>query len=341
MLTAAVSRLLCLTFAIATLAAVQANAGSAPIADQPIGARPLVGPAFEKPVNDATPGACALIPVPPSRIDTASKYDQRVASKSVLDDDAAQARQKILVPISQSMKQLSALAGLSDNGTLEAAGCARDNLLRFARAGSFTDMASEDANLSRDRFVTDIGIVLRSLKQQGQDLSQDTVVRKWLTLIGDQTMTFYDWRAGPTSQHNNHRYWAGLSVGAIGYFLNDARMVLWAKESFEIGACQIDAHGLLPLEMARGRKALDYHVYAYRALAGFDALAKSHGDPLSNGCESRLTLLENRIRVGLADPTTFEGESGYQQDAPARETAFLKPLLISTLLQHRDDAAAY
>lgn len=336
-----VSRFLCLTFAIATFAAAQAFAASSQDGDRTTASQPPTGPAAENRVADSRSIACALMDVPPSRINTVSKYDQSVESKSVVDNNAAQARQQVFAPITQTLKQLSALAGLSGFAAEASTDCAGQNLLRFARSGSFTDMASEDANLSRDRFITDIGIVLASLRQQGEDLSQSAEIRAWLTQIGDQTMAFYDWQAGPTSRRNNHRYWGGLSVGMIGYFLQDARMVSWAKQSFEVGACQIDARGLLPLEMARGRKALDYHVYAYRALAGFESLAKSHGDAMAGGCEPRLALLENRVRAGLADPATFEGESGYRQDAVARDSAFLKPLLISTLLQRQVGKAAY
>jgi hypothetical protein len=333
-----VSRVWCLTLVMTALAAAQAAAGSVSIGGQSADSRPNQQITSENRSGGIASAACTLIQAPPSRISTASKYDQEITTRSVLDDSAAQARQRILMPISQSMRQLSTLAGVSGSGAPVSAECARENVLRFARSGSFTDMASEDAYLSRDRFVTDIGIVLMALQQQGKDLSQSVDVRNWLTSIGDQTMAFYDWQAGPMSQNNNHRYWAGLSVGMIGYFLHDARMVSWAKQSFEIGVHQIDGRGLLPLEMTRGSKAFEYHVYAYRALAGFDALAKANGDAMSDECESRLALLESRIRIGLADPSTFEGESGYRQDAPAREGAFLKPLLISTLLQHQDRA---
>lgn len=260
-------------------------------------------------LRSAASAGCAFIATPPVRLATTSKYDQSIASKSVIDGDAFSVRRAALSPVSAA---IAALRGEHD------ANCAAEALLRWARAGALTDMATEDANLSRDRMVIDILSIASRLKRQGRDLSQSPEARQWFATLATQTMRFYDLQAGPVSRRNNHRYWAGLSVGASGYFLGDGRMVGWAKQSFETGACQIAADGTLPLELARGDKALEYHLYAYRALNGLRDLAASHGDRLAGPCATRLTALEDLLAEPDRAAAIVEARNGIGQSMPRR-----------------------
>lgn len=334
MLVEAVSYFAALTIALAMPFVAPAVAATQSPAQVHAVAYRAHGPAAPKPAETAMSDSCTAIAPPPSRLATVSKYDQAISSKSVVDRYAANTRKEALAQTTRSIAQLVAQAGLNGRSVSDTSPCAAGSLLTWAESGALTDMASSDANLSRDRFVVDIVNALTALKIANHDLSKQAAVRKWLVRIGEQTMHFYDWQAGPNSRRNNHRYWAGLSVGAIGYFLQDPRMVGWAKRSFETGVCQIDAEGYLPLEMARGAKALDYHLYAYRALASFEDLARTNGDMLEGDCTPRLKVLEARIRDGLLEAASFEIRSGYTQDMPARQS-MLHPVGM-TLLQVAD-----
>jgi Alginate lyase len=280
-------------------------------------------------------GGCMMPSAPPVTISTVSKYDQDVATKSVVSSSANRAREQVLKPIRAAVKQLGALAAPSlvvDSAYSEQnAACATNAVRVWAEAASLTRMETSDAYLSRDRFVADVGAVLISLRAQGMDLSSDPKVRNWLTDIAQTTITFYDWEAGPKSRSNNHRYWAGLAVGSIGYFLNERPLVDWAKTSFRVGVCQVDGDGFLPLELARGSKALDYHLFALRPLVAFANMAETHGESIGSECGNGLARLQALARDSMSNDRAFVLRTGVAQDAPSSDKAFPVQFRLSTL----------
>jgi len=284
-----------------------------------------IGPSAQ---NECVPG-----PSLPVRIATQSKYDQTFASKSVISQGAASLRKASLGPIEHQIRRLAAMSGAGDSVTFRAEpGCAAQMVTSWARAGSLTDMSTSDANLSRDRLMVDIAASIEALQARGVDLVRQPAIKDWLAGIGRQTIHYYDWQAGSTSRRNNHRYWAGLSVGMIGNLLQDDAMIGWSIDSFAVGACQIDSDGFLPLELARGSKALDYHLYAYRALASIRAVALSNRDSERLGCADRLERMRALMVRAMAGDPVFVERTGLAQDLPPRESAFLPAQRLSTLL---------
>lgn len=272
-------------------------------------------------------GRCERIAPPVRRIETASKYDQAIASKSVIDGNADAARKAVMRPIDEAVRRLQTMAQANSADRDFADRCVALNVKRWAEAGSLTDMASTDANLTRDRFVAAISEVLVSTRARGTDATSDETVREWLSSIASKTMRFYDWKAGQISRRNNHRYWAGLSVGRIGDLIGDTRMTAWARNSLEIGLCQIDEQGFLPLELQRGSKAYDYHLYAYVALRSLSDLLKSSPDSPAAACQERLAWLDQRVGGGIAG---FEIRTGLRQDDPARKNLMAAARLAAT-----------
>ncbi|WP_323690409.1 alginate lyase family protein [Rhizobium sp. AN95] len=71
--------------------------------------------------------------------------------------------------------------------------------------------------------------------------------------MADDTMVFFDTKAGPRSARNNHRYWAALALATVGSLTGDHNKIEWARQSYRIGVCQVTEDGTLPLEMQRER----------------------------------------------------------------------------------------
>jgi poly(beta-D-mannuronate) lyase len=277
---------------------------------------------------------CEIVAAPPARIETWSKYDQGYKSRSVIDAASAARRAQVLDPMEDSIRHLEAIARMDTfaAGSDNEVACAARSLRLWAKAGALTDMATTDANLSRDRFMTSITAVAMSLRAHGNDLSTDEAVRKWLHSIAKQTMRYYDLQAGTVSRRNNHRYWAGLSVGRIGALLGEGDLTEWARQSLEIGLCQIDADGFLPLEIARQAKAYDYHLYAYIALRSLsDLLPAGRTDRSEGSCMDALTRLEARIGAAADTYPSFERRSGYRQDEPSKRNAAVAAQLRRSL----------
>ncbi|SCW60949.1 Alginate lyase [Rhizobium mongolense subsp. loessense] len=292
--------------------------------------------------SSGTPGAepeqvplCVSIPAPPAMLQTQSKYRADDRSKSSINEEALEARDRTVQPIRNSIRLLTNIAYAGSNSSLVAqarAECVLHNVDRWAAAMALTDMRTVDAYLSRDRWVAEIALAVRSASKRVELSSErKALYSTWFSTLARDTMDAYSFRLGPKSKTNNHRYWAGLSVAAVGFLLDNADFKTWGKTSFEIGACQVDDRGFLPAELARGEKALDYHVYALRPLAAIIKLASDSGEPLQSKCLDRFKRLTAMTREALQDPTEFERVAGQRQSKISSETSYSAALKLDAL----------
>jgi Alginate lyase len=284
----------------------------------------------------ATTVACSVIAPPAKELATQSKYSQSDESRSTVMDDAFLQRNTVLVPIRQSIAALGQFASASEVAQKIIAPsndvCIKENIIRWARAGSLTQMNTADAYLARDRFMAEILLTLMSsAKNHPMNADNHKAVADWLAKIADQTIEFYEYRAGQKSKMNNHRYWAGLSVGATGFFLGNATYEDWGKRSFELGVCQVDASGFLPLELSRGALALDYHIYALRPLQAMAKLAAAHGKDFESDCNGGLKRLRDQTLAAIDNPAAISERTGEEQIVEVRDTSFIAPLQLASL----------
>ena len=278
---------------------------------------------------------CTVIAAPAKTLATQSKYDQNDSSRSAILESAFQERNNILRPIRRSIAGLAQFRFDTQDGLQSAqtnAACINENVIRWARAGALTQMDTPDAFLARDRFMGEILLTLMSsAKIQPMNAGDREVVAKWLVKIADSTVEYYEYRAGQKSRINNHRYWAGLAVGAIGFFLENAKYEDWGKRSYGLGVCQVDAEGYLPLELSRGAFALDYHVYSLRPLQALATLAASQGQNLENECNGGLKRLRDQTLAAIKNSDDISERTGLKQNVHFRDTSFIAPLQLAAL----------
>lgn len=273
---------------------------------------------------------CTDIPVPPRVLETYSKYDQSDRSRSVINAAAHSERKRIVQPIRNSVRAITVLAQrVSANGeqSRQHMDCLLRNMDRWAMAGALTAMKTSDAVLSRDRWVAEIALVLAQLKQRYDfGPKRSALYKDWLHSIAQSTVDAYSYRLGPKSKTNNHRYWAGLAVAAIGVFSDDETFSRWGWRSFEIGACQVDKNGYLPLELARGSRALEYHLYALRPLAALYNLRNDFRSTVEFQCFDGFERLRDATLRSLQNPNAFENYAGVRQVVKNNERSFSAPL---------------
>ncbi len=278
---------------------------------------------------------CLLAVAPPAELATYSKYDQDDSSRSTIDPAAHKKRQAQVQPIRNSVRLLTsvAYAKAEDAAVAEAqAECVMKSLDSWAAAKSLTSMATPDAVLSRDRWMAEVVLALNTVSKS-VPVSPDrrAAYGVWLRQIADSTIEAYSMRLGPNSRTNNHRYWAGLSVIAIGVFLEDDLLADWGRRSFEIGSCQVDVNGLLPGELRRGSKALEYHLYALRPLAAIAKLHETRGSGRELKCFDGFQRLQQAMQDARKDPAVFERFSGARQTVKVSETSFSAALQFTHL----------
>jgi hypothetical protein len=275
-------------------------------------------------VSDA---ACAGISGPIAMPATVSKYAAGDVSRSLADPAAESKRRRQLSDIRAFVADIEKLASRyeTSGGTdLGAARCVLRRLGEWAAADGFLGLSTEDAFLTRDTLVIDLARAYRVVEPAPITDTDRTIVRAWFQRIANDTVAFYEYSAGPRTRANNHRYWAGVSVGSIGILTGDAVLVRWAGDTLKLALCQVRADGALPLELARGRRAFEYHVYALRALTDLTYVV-AEGPPADLGdCADGLDRLR-RFSLAWAAGTMPDGAPP-QENLPVSSRRFLEGL---------------
>lgn len=144
---------------------------------------------------------------------------------------------------------------------------------------------------------------------------QRAIILPWLKVVSQQARAYYDAKAekDPASL-NNHYYWAAVELAAVGIAANDRSDFDWAMKAARVGIAAIRPDGTLPREMARGRRALHYHLYAAGPLVMLAELGIPNGIDLYAERDGALKHLVRVAMAGIIDPSPFEKATGIQQE---------------------------
>jgi poly(beta-D-mannuronate) lyase len=205
-------------------------------------------------------------------------------------------------------------------GSHGAAQCAMTQILTLAREHSLAGkMSSSQAYYVQGWVVGAIAIAYLKIREADLATAQQTeTITQWLQSVGDQTRDYYDAhkKTGKGDSGNNHLYWAGVELAAIGVAANNRKDFDWAMAAYDNGVDQIQPDGSLPLEMARGGRALHYHLYALAPLVLIAEFGEANHLDLYAHANGAIHRLVNFSIAGLSDPTPFAKATGMQQEIP-------------------------
>lgn len=205
-------------------------------------------------------------------------------------------------------------------GSRAASQCVLTLLNAAAADGVFTGkMSSNQAYFVQGWVIGALAIAYLKVRDSGLVHPDEVAfLTKWMKAVGKQTMDYYDVRlAQPGGElQNNHLYWAGVEIAAIGIAANDRRLFDWAVATFRNGAQQITPEGTLPLEMRRGQRALHYHLFAASPLVYLAEFGEDNGIDLYAENNGAIKRLVDRATAGLAGSGYFNHEAGIKQEEP-------------------------
>ncbi|NYE63498.1 poly(beta-D-mannuronate) lyase [Duganella sp. 1224] len=163
-------------------------------------------------------------------------------------------------------------------------------------------MSSEQAYYVRKWTLS--GMALNYARVQPQATpAQRVVIEGWFKALADATMAHSDAKTGT---RNNHYYWEGVAVTAVGGVTGEARYLDWGRKVLQHALGQMEADGALPAEMERAGKALHYQVYAATPLVMMASILDVR-DP-------RLDTLVAFTVAGSADPSGIAKRTGVEQE---------------------------
>ena len=267
-------------------------------------------------------------PKPVVSLAVKSRYDQSDKTKSTIDEDAEEAYQEGMKPIRDFLSDVSRSATrYTESGgskTAEAA-CALAWMADWARADALSDLDTRQAVLSTTRIMAGLSLAYAQVRPAPVGTPDDrAAIEAWLQGFAETVKTHFsaDGTDERTSDRQNHRYWAGFAVAAIGVVTGDRADLEWGVKSYEIGACQIEPNGVLPLELARGKRARDYHIHATGPLVMIAELAAANGIDAYGACDGALHKLIKFDLDMIRDPSEIEDLSGDEQlKLPTRDGA--------------------
>jgi poly(beta-D-mannuronate) lyase len=289
--------------------------GAAPSQAQGVG---FLVPAPSKDKVQAKPKYdCDTPPAPVISLDVQSKYKQDDANKATIDEEAEEAYSEAVEPLREYGKTLVRISNAyvkSDPKNTLAAACALTWLDHWAAADAMTAMRSKQARFNLGQALGGFSLAYLQIRDApGLPEDQKKRVEAWLKSLGRQIMDFMNGNK-EVSGKNNHRYWAGLSATAAGIASGDKQLTDWGIDSARIGLAQITPDGTLPLEVSRGKRARDYHIFAAQPLVATAELARGQGVDLYAENGGALAKLVDRVVASLDDPSFFEKASGAKQE---------------------------
>jgi poly(beta-D-mannuronate) lyase len=205
-------------------------------------------------------------------------------------------------------------------GSRQAAQCAISRIATMARDNSLAGkMSSNQAYYVQGWVAGAVAIAYLKVRDAGYVTPEQTKsIAEWLHSVGEQTKSYYDAhsKVGHGDARNNHLYWAGLQLAAIGVAANNRSDFDWAVAAYDNGVQQIRPDGSLPLEMARGKRSLHYHLYALAPLALLADFGEVNKVDLYAHEKGAIHRLVSFSIAGLRDPSPFEKATGVKQEVP-------------------------
>ncbi len=225
------------------------------------------------------------------------------------------------------------------------ASCALFWLDSWARADAMLGQVNQQGSYERKWMLGGVALSWLEIRgAPGLDATAVSRVLAWLKRLATAVQPPYDQPAHPglSSVLNNHAYWAGMSVAAVGIAIDDRGMFDWGVQRLRLGVGQINADGALPLELARGRLALHYHLFALQPLLVLNEMA--HANSIDMESDGKLARLVHLSFAGARDRSVFTRLAGVQQsgfsDAEEADEMVEGAAFEIWLARHPDPAVA-
>ncbi|EOW2139212.1 polysaccharide lyase [Stenotrophomonas sp. GD03908] len=261
--------------------------------------------------------ACAFAacpPPPPGQPDIRALGYYTDQAGSVIDPALHQQNKDATAPLD---RYAADVARMSDdylrNGDPAAAQCTLAWLGAWADGGAMLGQmirVNNDQSFYMRQWMLD-AVAMAYLKVHDQaDPQQRARIDPWLQQLARANLAYWD---NPKRRRNNHYYWGGLGVLATGLATDDDALWQAGHAAFQKGIDDVQDDGSLPLEMARGQRALHYHDYALAPLVMMAELARLRGQDWYASRDHAIDHLARRVIEGSKDPAWFNQHTGVAQ----------------------------
>jgi poly(beta-D-mannuronate) lyase len=292
------------------------------VAPSAAGARargPLVSPFAGHVQQFATPAGAPTNcnPVPPVVRDEIGVSYYTDVNHSIVDPKLFAQNNANLQP---GRAYLSGLTKLVDaaalHGKAGAGACALLWIQTWAQGSALEGTVNRQGAFEDKWLLCGIALAFLKLRDTGLVTPEATQpIALWLEGATDRIRADYD-VFDDSYKRNNHAYWAGLLLAAVGIAADDSNRFNWGLSRYRMGIGDITRDGTLPDEMTRKERALHYHCFALDPLVLLAEMGEVNGIHLYGERHGALHRLVQRTVAGLEDPTWFSAHAGATQVMP-------------------------
>lgn len=280
-------------------------------------AAPLVSPlsAVDGPIATAAKAHCRPVPPPVARLGGISYYvDPR---HSVADPALRRSNEDMQKPV---LVFVDGVARMSDawrhSRDASSARCAALWLDSWARADAFRETENAAGGYRRSWYLAGLATAWLKLRDApGIDADERQRITGWLAGQGRLVTEFYTAPERQRDLLNNHGDWAALAVALAAIGAGDEALFDWADQRYRLNLTQVTPQGALPLELARGQRALHYHLFALTPLMLMARVEQANARSYD---KQALARLERFTRAALERPSLIERQIGVTQDVPGQ-----------------------
>ena len=250
-----------------------------------------------------------------------SKFRLGDLTASAVDAERAAQEEQAVEPV----RRFNRIVATSADGALRYpnerpafAECLLNHLDHWAKAGALTGSNSQQGEFEKKWGAITYSFGFAETKDLAGSGQRERIAR-WLLVLGRDVRREYEQPPGlslrPHHRANNHAYWAALSAAAVGIATDDRALFGWGMSRFATALSDISDAGLLPLELRRGPRALEYHRFALEPLLMLALIARANDLALPPGGEAALRRLIATVRQGNESPALFQHLTGTAQIA--------------------------
>ena len=267
------------------------------------------------PVEGQPAEACPSPPPPVVELSVVSKYGNNGPLHDTVAPDAEAEAIAQMAPVRAFAQAVVKMANhYTATGNPSAARCALTWLNAWAAAHAMTRMQDHNAEFERGATMGGLSLALIQISPAVAGDARYAVVTNWMHLVIDSTIQYFDSTQRLQGSRNNHRYWAALGAAGTAVVTGDRQLLDWSVDTYKKAVCGATAEGGLPLELERGKKALDYHLFALDALTPIAAIAEANGIGAFGFCDGAFHQIVGFSLLALDDPSTIAKLAGKPQD---------------------------
>jgi poly(beta-D-mannuronate) lyase len=270
---------------------------------------------LHSPVEGLPAQACPSPPAPVVELAVVSKYGNNGPLHDTVAPDAEAEAIAQMAPVRAFTQQVVKMANrYTATGDPSAARCVLSWLNAWADGHAMTRMQDHNAEFERGATLGGLSLALIQVSPAVAGDARYASVGQWMHLVVDSSIRYFDSTQRLQGSRNNHRYWAALGAAGTAVVTGDRHLLDWSVDTYRKAVCGATREGGLPLELERGKKALDYHLFALDALTPVAAIAEANGIGAFGFCDGAFHRIVRFSLMALDDPSAVAKLAGKTQD---------------------------